>query len=236
MIPEYSPDLWSALERTLSKGRLTYYQDLVEQKTGERREKPKAFALHWWNTQLSESLYLPLQVFEITLRNAMDERISASYAREAGTTEWYRDKEWLKTWLVARDRGGIGRAEHDSRKMNWLTNSTPHDHFIAATMLGLWVNLLGPEYELFGEKVLKNALGGSAGRGRLYKLARQSNDIRNRVAHYEPVITKAPEDLELDRLHEEILDFIKCVCPETSNWVRQSHEFEKVWKAKPAWW
>src|SRR5437660_8724258 len=87
MTSEYSLGLWRALERTLSKGRLTYYLDLVEQKTGQKDEKQKAFELHGWNTLLSESLYMPLQGFEITLRNVMDECIPAHYANPARNPE-----------------------------------------------------------------------------------------------------------------------------------------------------
>jgi hypothetical protein len=236
MTSEYSLGLWRALERTLSKGRLNYYLDLAEQKTGKKNEKQKAFELHCWNTLLSESLYVPLQGFEITLRNAMDECISAYYEKQARTTEWYQDKKWLKTWCAARDRGGIGRARGDSEKMEWLTRSTAHSHFVAATMLGLWVNLLSADYERFWEEVLKNAFWQGTDREKLYMLARQCNDIRNRVAHYEPVMIKRLDDLELDQLHDEVVRFIGSVCPETSNWVRRSSRFEDAWKAKPAWW
>jgi len=120
--------------------------------------------------------------------------------------------------------------------MEWLTSSIPHSHFVAATMLGLWVNLLSADYERFWETVLKNAFGQGADREKLYMLARQSNDIRNRVANYEPVFIKRPDDLALDEWHDEILRFIGGVCPDTSNWVRQSSRFEDAWKAKPAWW
>jgi hypothetical protein len=236
---EYSPSLWTALERTLSKGRLIYYRDLAREKThpkSEEDEKQDAFQLLIWNTQLSESLYLPLQVFEITLRNRMDTRISACYTQQAGTTEWYKDAAWLKTWFAADDRGDI-TAAFKSGKTDRLDHSTDHDHSIAATTLGFWVNLLNRKYGRFWSEVLEKAFWPGVNRDALYKLASKCNYIRNQMAHYEPVINKR-RPLELVQLHKDILHFISRACPQTGNWVRENSQgrFDNAWKAKPGCW
>jgi hypothetical protein len=251
MPSEYSLDLWSALERTLSKGRLTYYLDLVEEKMGraggtEDLKRQRAFELHHWNTKLSESLYLPLQVFEITLRNRIDGSISAYHKKHFGTREWYQDARWPSTWCTATDRNGkpyvnrtidaIERALHDSQKTKWLRHSTAHSHFVAATMLGFWVDFLSPEYEHLWTEILQSAFWQGANRVELHRLARQTNDIRNRMAHYEPIIVKRKNDLELDQLHEKILRYIKALCEETSDWVRRTSSFETAWDTRPHWW
>jgi hypothetical protein len=234
---EYTPSLWKALEGMLSKGRLSYYLDLVEQKTnrqiGKEDKRQRAFELLLWNTHLSESLYLPLQVFEITLRNTLD----ASISKHAGA-DWYRNMAWLQSWCQPKALRDIDKALDDGSKTPRLRSSTNHNHFIAGTTLGFWVNFLSPRYQRLWEHVLKNDWQG-ADRDQLFKVARHANDIRNRISHYEPVMIKRfTRDMELDQLHEEILLLVGRVCQETGNWVRKNsrRRFDVAWTEKPHWW
>src|ERR1700743_3819768 len=91
---------WEALPR----GRLNYYLQLSQQ------DEKKALQLHEWNTQLSESLYVPLQAFEITLRNILDVPISEHHEKQFGTKAWYESQpgraDHLKQWCQTLGKHG----------------------------------------------------------------------------------------------------------------------------------
>ena len=63
----------------LSKPRLTKY---LQHTNGGERE---ALLLYHWNSQLSQALYLPLQSWEIVLRNKINNFFIYKYTNPAGT-------------------------------------------------------------------------------------------------------------------------------------------------------
>ena len=65
----YSPWTLPELRRAISPSRLRRYESLAN------GDGALAVQLYHWNTALSESLHGPLQGLEITLRNAVNERL-----------------------------------------------------------------------------------------------------------------------------------------------------------------
>lgn len=245
--PEYTTALWAALQRTFSAGRLEYYLSRAS------NDAKKAFELHQWNTRLSESLYVPLQAFEITLRNVLDTTITEYYKRHFGNGDWYDIRalqEWRDLWcstphLKKEDdacHGFWSKICQAKKKLKddvkqkpssvTFTEPKPHDRFVAASNFGLWVQLLDGHYaDKLWDGVLKKAFPHSTSRDDLLKVAEKANDVRNWVMHYEPVIEE-----DLGDLYNGMLSYIRSSCPETADMVVRTSRFKSVWECPPSCW
>lgn len=225
----YKPEFWIALRQAFSDGRLSYYEKLAN---GSRE---RAFDLHQWNTRLCETLHTPLQAFEIVLRNTIDAKLTQSYGRR----DWYADTKWLRRWCddeecAQKTEDDIQAAIRSARKDGPLS----HDNFIAATSLGLWVRFLDDGYSRLWEQVLRAAFSGAPERKRLWRNADLARRVRNRVAHYQPVVGKERgADMSLDKLRAAIIESIRLVSPAIADWVAvSSASFCHAWTARPQWW
>ena len=194
------------IEGALSRERLDPYRV-----AGDRE---KAIRLHLWNTGVSSAFYGPLQVLEITLRNAMHEQLVKRYGPACYDNAGL-DKGALERLAIARSkpaRSGDGG-----------------DPSVAALSFGFWVSLLGPggrlpsgrkaNYEMtLWRPALRQAF---PHREKLTRKQAHSrlNDLRilrNKIAHHEPIFSR---DLAKD--HECILDAIGWMSPEMAAWTER---------------
>ena len=230
---------WEALPR----GRLNYYLQLSQQ------DEKKALQLHEWNTQLSESLYVPLQAFEITLRNILDIPISEHHEKQFGTKAWYESQpgraDYLKQWCHTLGKHGCteqewSQIEKAKRNLRDRRRQLTHNNFIASTSFGLWVRFLSKHYDEMWKHVLALApvfQGQSLRREELWRVADQAKRARNATAHYEPVIEKGkPDDFGLDEFHGQLVHYLQLFSPRTSAWVLRNSRFSAVWQRRPSWW
>lgn len=243
---EYSPELWAALRHTFSEGRQKYYLDRAWE------DAKGAFELHQWNTQLSESLYVVLQGFQIVLRNRLDREITKYYKGRFGETKSYEDRdvaEWRKLWCFTLNPGekdtctdvwsqirqAKKKLKDDEVKKPATTTFKepgPHDNFVAAANFGLWVQLLHEQYgNTLWSGVLRKAFPNSTDRDHLYRVADRARDVRNSIMHYEPIFEK-----HLPELHEKILEYMHSWCPETADMVARMSRFKDVWDDSPNCW
>lgn len=243
---EYSKELWEALRQTFSEGRQKYYLDRALQSA------KGAFELHQWNTELSESLYVPLQAFEIALRNRLDRAMTKHYTDNHIECEWYEDvlEQWRDRWCATPAKRKeedhcyrrIGKmiseakrnAQRDIKRRQealpvTFTETGFRDVFIAATEFGLWVHLLDKHLEKLWNGVLSEAFPQGTDRHQLYEFANRVRRLRNRVTHYEPVFEEP-----LLELHQKMLAYIHSWSDETGKWVSKTSRFEEVWKKASA--
>lgn len=124
----YSEEVLDELELTLSRERLNTYMRAVPD-----RDKELAVRLYVWNVALSSAFYGVLQGLEVSLRNAMHNRLSERYG-----PAWYRNP---RTGL---DDGGMRRIERLRTNLahSGLGRVTPAQ-IVAGLSFGLWVSLLG---------------------------------------------------------------------------------------------
>lgn len=94
----YTPPVIAALERTMSRERLSTYL------AATAGDAEKALCLYSWNVDISGALYAPLQGLEITLRNGLHDALSAVYS-----DSWYADD---RIPLEAYATGDITKAEN----------------------------------------------------------------------------------------------------------------------------
>jgi len=191
------------LERSLSLERLTVYSHLAN---GNRR---LALALYEWNTALSESLHGPLQALEVTLRNAIDSQLQPALAR----ADWYE-------CFVMRESETEALNEGKERIQSEGKHLTP-GRIVAALHLGFWVALIGSFYaQALWDQHLHKCFSPPVKRSKLYSDLNSIRSLRNRIAHYEPILTRnLPKDFQ------KITNAIRLICPTTETWVRKNTEF-----------
>jgi hypothetical protein len=224
MMFEYTPKDIAALELALSPERLQPY---ISRAGGNRH---KAILIYERNTALSEALYGVAQATEVALRNAMHRVLSASYG-----SMWFEsvglEGPQLEKVMVAKYE--IGR---DQRLL------TP-GAVIAELNLGFWTSLVSTRYEKqlwvpHLHRAFPYALRVTAdktappsspiSRAEIFDQLESVRNLRNRIAHHEPIIK-----LDLPRLYSRILEALKWVCPISADWVRATNSFPRRFYEKP---
>lgn len=185
----------AALDRSITPARMGTYLDAAARDTDRARE------LYLWDRDLSVAFLADLAILEVALRNAMSARLEAKWG-----AEWYANPDMPL----------------DDRSLNALSTAwgrikdpkTP-DKLVAQCMFGFWRGLLDKgdhagkpprrvrcDYEVLWRGVLDKAFPGGRTHAkqdgkrwnRDYALAvvTRVNELRNRVAHHEPLIYGLP--------------------------------------------
>lgn len=202
-----------ALERSITPTRMSTYLHAAGGEPTRARE------LYLWDRELSVAFFADLAFLEVALRNAMNARLTAKW----GPT-WYADPDVLLDERSCRQLADAWRR---------ITGDPTPGRVVAQCMFGFWRGLLdrgdhvgrGPrrvrcDYELLWRGVLDRAFpGGRAearSQGRRWErdyaraVVSRINDLRNRIAHHEPLITGLPLSgqnvrLSAQEAHEECL-------------------------------
>lgn len=194
---ELTPDRISRLETALSVARFSRYVTLA----GGDREL--AFRLHHWNTELSEALHCPLQTFELLLRNNMHLRLTARYG------EFWFDSEFnrLDSWAQRKIRSV-------SDKLRNMNRARTAPAIVAQLTFGFWMNLLTSRAEThFWIQAIRHVFPTRA-RSTVHDAVQPIVDLRNRIAHHEPVYFRnLSDDLQ------QIIGVASWMCPTTARWI-----------------
>ena len=206
-------EILDAVEAALSPERLNTYRNAVEE-----RDRKLALQLHAWNTAIGAALYGPLQSLEITLRNAINYQLISKFG-----VSWYENMDEVL------DMGALGQIARAREELQRADREVSASQIVAKLPFGFWVTLTGrggrrngrskSNYEMtLWRPALRLAFPycDSLSRNDLYKSLKRLRDLRNRIAHHEPIFTR---NLEAD--HEEILKLVGWICPETAELIKQ---------------
>ncbi len=166
-----------------------------------------ALARYLLNLALCESLYSPLQLCEVALRNSLHRHLTVKIARE----DWYDAAAFpLTDWgqnEVAKAKGKIAEAKHD----------VIPGRVVAELQFGFWTSLFEAHYERrggylpVGIRYLFPCLPKSQhSRKGLKRTLEEIRLLRNRVFHHERIVHWT----DLDARHRAILDVIGWISPE----------------------
>lgn len=205
---------YADLEIALSLERFTRY---LAWAGGDRK---RAIELYTLNTKISESLYIPLQMLEVALRN----RIHAVMA-EARHEGWFHDKGFL---LGDRQPEQLAKAMSDVADAN--KEPTP-GRLVAELTFGFWTGMFGTPYEDLWQTTLHRIGKKPNGKG----LRRKDfsapltpiRTLRNRIAHHEPIIS-----WNLAKHHAKMVELIEWLSPAAAAWCRQHDRFLEVYPAE----
>jgi hypothetical protein len=214
------PVTYQRLRTSFSAPRLSTY--LRHAKGNESR----AIKLYRWNCQLSQSLYWPLQVLEIVYRNSITSVLVHKYG-----PGWHDDATF-KANLSPDDSARFADAV-SKQVVRRRTSHPAVDPITAELSFGFWLSLLSNRYEvpLGWAKRLPIAfphLPAEITRVAVHKLLNEARDLRNRVAHHEPIL-----QYNLEQRQTDVLSALGWMCPHSQWYVEQTCTLKSVLAAHP---
>lgn len=177
----------SLIEHFISNERFSAYKNLDEYRD---------------NLAFSKKAYIPLSVLEVSLRNAIDQHLTAKVG-----SEWYLDDIFLT-------KDSKEKVDQAIALLSKRRESTTKQKIIAELSLGFWVNLFKKPYDkklrindlvkIFPNLPPRHVM--FVNREFLYKKLDHIRNFRNRVFHYEKVVNRNPYDVVFDEI-EAVLGY-----------------------------
>ncbi len=185
---------------TLSEARLARY-------LGEANgDFSKAIEYYFWNTELSKSLYGTLQMWEVALRNRLNSFLCWKY-----TAAWPYDNARALRQLTSNERRKVADCIDRQKQIRGISQ-IPTDALVADLSAGFWVALLNASYDVpFAWRYnLRRVFPHDASLDRLTasELCSHLLDLRNRVAHHEPIY-----HLKLADRRKDLSRVLGAMCP-----------------------
>ncbi|CAD7721803.1 hypothetical protein FHT05_003948 [Xanthomonas arboricola] len=180
-------------------------------------DRIKAIALYTLNTQLSESLYTPLQTLEVALRN----RVHTVLAEAIGQY-WFE----AETGVL---KGPYQDQQVAQAKAELLTGGkhVSAGGVVAGLTFSFWTTMFNKDYEILWQQILHRIADTNAPKG----LKRKSfsgplssiRQLRNRIAHHEPILA-----WDLHKKHQQMLEMISWLSPPAAAWCAENDRFPSI--------
>lgn len=208
-----APKTFAALRATLSEQRLGTYL----KKAGG--DETYAFALYLYNARLAGAFLFPLNVSEVTLRNAVDCTLVRTYGED-----WPENRNFVDGVLTPESRQSLNTA------MDRI-GSAERRKLIAGLSFDFWSNLFRREYANLWHTRVGIAfphLPSGEGKEKIQTLVRDINKLRNRIAHHEHLL-----NFNIHNQLSNMVELTKLRCRITSDWMRCHTTVHRVMRDKP---
>lgn len=180
-------------------------------------DRLRAVELYTLNCQLSESLYTPLHMLEVVLRNRIH-RIASTAIGEKLATPWFDRPEFLRG---SRQAAQIAKAKEELAEGG---KALEPGRIVAALTFGYWTAFFGKDYEVAWQQILHRIArrpdGKGLGRKDFARPLTPLRILRNRIAHHEPILT-----WNLPSHHEKIVQLTGWLSPIAADWCRRHSRF-----------
>ena len=209
---------FAQIEVSLSPARLQRYMGAAN------GDKHHALRLYIWNTRLGESFYLPSQICEITVRNAIHRAVRANFGEQ-----WHQSPAFTRS-LPDRLKNELTKVIQDETVAYGAAMT--NDHLVSGLSFGFWVNLLTSRYDhtlwpRFFPRCFPNKPA-NIGRPDIQIEAEQFRMQRNRIAHHKPLFDRNPVSE-----YQRMLKIIGWVSPETFWFVQKISNVSQTINARP---
>jgi hypothetical protein len=198
-------------EKTLSYERFNRYLGWAG---GDRQ---LAIELYTLNAKLSESLFTPLHMLEVALRNRIYTVLS-----ESVHDHWFDEAEYQKGLRQAEQ---LAKAKADLAEEN--KDSAP-DRVVAALTFGYWTAFFGADYEEVWRKnlhkIAQHPEGTPLRRKNFSSPLTPIRALRNRIAHHEPILA-----WNLPKHYGHIIELTEWLSPSAAEWSRNHSRFLDVY-------
>ena len=176
-----------------------------------------AVRLYTFNVQLSAALYSPLHILEVALRNLVDRRLTAIYG-----PDWLNDPVALP-----------GRYQRDcvaKARTQLLREHKPasHGQMIAELTFGFWSSLFGRDATRLWQHLRPIFQTKGLQRGTVAAQLRDLRRLRNRVAHYEPILAQP-----LGHLYGDLTTLTGWLSPAAAAWLSRTTSWGHIYPAVP---
>lgn len=173
--------------------------------------------LYTYNVQLSAALYGPLHMQEIALRNMAD----GALIRRYGQT-WFDDPAVLTT---AYQAGCIAKARQTLQQAG---KAVTRSQIIAELNFGFWSSLFGRQAHHLWQTLRPIFQAKGVQRGTIAQELRELRLLRNRIAHYEPIIA-----LPLAQRYASITTLTGWLSPSAAAWIANYSTWPALYPAVP---
>jgi len=164
-----------------------------------------ALARYLWNMALCESLYSPLQMAEVVLRN----RIHACLTEQFSAEDWYTTAGLLLPWQEALVDEAMKKFSADGK-------SAPPGQIVAELHFGFWTGFFNKAHESKGiahslaKPVFQYAPKYERATDKLGPRWNKIRNLRNRVFHHERILHWN----DLSEQHKTMVETIGWISPE----------------------
>ena len=191
------------------------------QATGQ--DADRALALYLWNAKVSEAFHLPIQAYEVGLRNRVSDGLSTIYG-----TSWWSDPRFLKE--AGRKREADIKVVLDRLASKQVPLGT--GQVIAGLSFGFWVAMLHRRHHInVWSSELRIAfphLPHKVDHKQLHKRSIEIADFRNRISHHEPIFKR---NLLSD--YGKCMEALSWICPTKAAWIKPHCRVAAMMREKP---
>lgn len=173
--------------------------------------------LYTYNVQLSAALYGPLHMQEVALRNMADRALMEKYGQS-----WFDDPAVL---VIGYQTGCITKARQTLQKADKVITRS---QIIAELNFGFWSSLFGRLAHHLWQTLRPTFQAKGIQRGMIAKELRELRQLRNRIAHYEPIIA-----LPLAQRYASITTLTGWLSPSAAAWIANYSTWPEVYPAVP---
>ena len=202
----YTPERLAALERSITRERLSYYLG----KCGDDFER--ALRMYELNTRISAAFYGPLQGLEILVRNDMNLQLQAAFG-----------ENWHDLSIIRLQQTQIASLRKTIDELDLVDPS--NGAIVAELPFAFWVGLLGPknENEIWRKALYKAFRNRPRGTERtiVHNALDSIRRLRNRIAHHEKILHR-----DLATNHATIMEIAGWCCIETRDWIASLSNFD----------
>lgn len=212
-----------AVRSALSASRMSTYEAATQMNS---HGDSSALQLYAWNAEVSGALLAPLHICEVVIRNTVADALTMVYG-----DKW----PWTQTFersLPDPQHGYSPRRDLQSvrKKGDTAGKVIPELSFV------FWQKMFTSRYDnRIWEPYLRDVLPNisdnkpvSQLREDIYKKLERVRQLRNRIAHHEPIFTRS-----LDEDYQIILQLIEYRCEITAEWLNQNQRATVLITAKP---
>lgn len=195
----------------LSPERFATYQQWTQGNDGLARR------LYTYNVQLSAALYGPLHMLEIALRNVTDGTLTAAYG-----------DAWLHDPTVVRTYGQQQRVAAAQGKLTKQHKPATHPQMVAELSFGFWTALYSRQYHHLWATLRPVFQVKGLQRQALAVDLDDLRNLRNRIAHYEPVVA-----LPLAQLYGNLTTITGWLAPAAAAWIAGASTWPTLYPGVP---
>jgi hypothetical protein len=186
----------------------------------------RAIALYEWNTAVAGAFFEVLGYFEVVLRNSLHEQLTIWHTAAGRPDAWYDDPAGLlderrhKEIAAARDRLQSARKAETAGRI------------VAELNFGFWRFLLDKRYQpILWAQALRHAFPNliPADRRTVYGPVVRLNELRNRVAHHEPI-----HRLNQAERHQELLEVVGLIDDDIAIWISGLSRVPALLSSRPS--
>ena len=178
-----------------------------------RQDAELAHRLYAKNVALAEAFYTPLHTLEIVLRNRVDQALTAAYA-----PDWFNDP------AVVMPAPLQAKVREANRRLASLGPALTRGHIVAELSFGFWTGMFNRRQNHLW-RYLRPIFGSAPGlqRGGVSGKLDDVRGLRNRIAHYEPILHH-----DLMDYYREIHTLTSWLSPDAAGWLTEHSRFLTV--------